>query len=225
MPISLVVFDIAGTTVEDNTGVGGCLMQALEADGISVQIAQVNAVMGIPKPTAIKKLIEATGETPDKARIDAIHADFQARMIEYYKTSPDVREVPGAGDVFKDLRSRGIKVALDTGFDRSIVSVILDRLGWDATVLDATAASDEVPRGRPFPDLIYNLMRATKVGDAAHVAKVGDTPSDLQEGTAAGCSLVIGVTEGTHTQAQLASHPHTHLVGSIRDVPALIASV
>lgn len=223
MAINLVVFDIAGTTVDDNNGVGNCLVAALQGDGIFVDLAMANSVMGIPKPIAIRQLIESVGESADKTRIDDIHREFQSRMIEYYRSSPDVKEVSGAAEVFKSLRSRGIKVALDTGFDRSIVAVILERLGWKDGVLDAVAASDEVPRGRPHPDLIYNLMRATKVNDAANVAKVGDTPSDLLEGNAAGCAMVIGVTEGTHTREQLAAHPHTHLIGSIREIPALLA--
>ena len=82
--------------------------------------------------------------------------------------------------------------------------------------------SDEVPRGRPFPDLVFRVMELTGVSDVKRVAKVGDTPSDLGEGTAAGCGWVIGVTEGTHTRAQLEGHPHTHLLGSIRELPALL---
>jgi phosphoglycolate phosphatase-like HAD superfamily hydrolase len=52
------------------------------------------------------------------------------------------------------------------------------------------------------------------------MAKVGDTPADLLEGSAAGCAWVIGVASGTHRLAELAIHPHTHLVESVRDVPA-----
>lgn len=66
------------------------------------------------------------------------------------------------------------------------------------------------------------VMRRTGVSSARSVAKVGDTPSDLQEGTAAGCGLVIGVTIGTHTRAQLAPHSHTRLIDSLDELPALL---
>jgi phosphoglycolate phosphatase-like HAD superfamily hydrolase len=79
-----------------------------------------------------------------------------------------------------------------------------------------------VERGRPFPDLIERAMSLTGVADPKAVAKVGDTPSDLHEGTAAGCSLVIGVTNGTHRHDQLAACPHTHLIGSLKELPALV---
>ena len=216
--VELVVMDIAGTTVLDPDGVGGALKAALTADGVDWVHEEVNAIMGIPKPIAITHLL---GEEPDPARVGRIHQDFQQRMIAYYREDSAVAEIPGATEVFAELQNRGIKVALDTGFDRTIVDVLLERLGWRG-LLDATVCSDEVPRGRPYPDLIFRAMELTGVTDVSRVVKVGDTPSDLQEGTAAGCGWVVGVTSGTHSEAQLKVHPHTHLIESIRDLPGLL---
>lgn len=178
--------------------------------------------MGIPKPLAIATLMEDAGVPAEPATVDAIHADFQQRMIEFYRTDADVLPIPGAEDVLRALRDRGIKVYLDTGFDRSIVDVLLGRLGWDSSVLDGSVTSDEVERGRPFPDLLHRAMELAGVLDPSEVAKVGDTPSDLAEGTAAGCALVVGVTYGTHSREQLESHPHTHLIDSIDELLGLI---
>ena len=140
-------------------------------------------------------MIESGGRPDLVARLDAIHADFVARMIRFYQTDPSVHEIAGASDTFRRLHAAGIKVALDTGFSRDIVDVILDRLGWnDRPLVDTTVTSDEVPRGRPHPDMIAKAMRDLGITDPRRVAKVGDTPSDLQEGTGAGCGLVIGVT-------------------------------
>ena len=82
-----------------------------------------------------------------------------------------------------------------------------------------------MPRGRPFPDMIHEAMRRTGVHESWRVAKVGDTPSDLQEGAAAGCALIIGVTAGTHSASLLRVHPHTHLVETVAAVPAIVAQV
>ena len=65
-------------------------------------------------------------------------------------------------------------------------------------------------------------MKLTGVAEAKEVAKVGDTPSDLQEGASAGCGLVIGVTNGTHRHDQLAAYPHAHLIASLQELPALV---
>ena len=222
MKFRLVVFDIAGTTVEDPDGVGGSLKAALTADEVPWDAPTVNSIMGIPKPLAIRYLLEAADLKPTAERIETIHRDFQTRMIRYYQTDPSVKPVEGAELVFQQLKGRGIAVALDTGFDRPIVDVLLKRLAWDRGIVDGSATSDEVGQGRPFPDLIFKLMDQFGIRDAKEVVKVGDTPSDLLEGTAAGCGMVVGVTSGTHSEELLLPHPHTHLIHSIRDLPALL---
>jgi len=221
MPIELVVFDMAGTTVHDADAVNRCFRAALAGAGLAVDAAAVNAVMGLPKPEAIRRLV---GSSPLADRVAAIHADFVERMRRHYGTDPDVGEVPGTAATFVRLRRAGIRVALDTGFSRDIAQVVIDRLGWGGAhpIIDASVTSDEVPHGRPHPDMIRHLMRRCGVGDPAHVAKVGDTPADLAEGHNAGCGLVVGVASGSHTRAELARHPHTHLIESVADLPALL---
>jgi phosphonatase-like hydrolase len=220
MQVRLVVFDIAGTTVHDGDAVSSTLRAALAAAGIAVEPEAVKAVMGLPKPEAIRRL---TGPGVARQRLDAVHEDFVARMRRCYESDPAVREAPGATATFAKLRAAGVKVALDTGFSRPIVDVLLRRLGWrQGEAIDASVTSDEVPRGRPHPDMIVHLMGKLGVSDARSVAKVGDTPSDLQEGTAAGCGWVVGVTSGTHPREQLAPVPHTHLVASLAELPAVL---
>jgi phosphonatase-like hydrolase len=221
----LVVFDIAGTTVYDGDAVGTCLREALRRVArLEFGRDEVNAVMGIAKPVAIARLLEGRlGRRPDECQVYEIHRDFEGRMLEHYRTSPQVREVEGAAAAFAALRGRGVKVALDTGFGRPITDAVLARLGWTVPdVVDATVTSDDVAAGRPAPDMIYEAMRLTGVADAARVVKVGDTPSDLHEGTNAGCGMVIGVTSGSHTADELRRHPHTALVGSVREVVGVV---
>jgi len=223
MNIDLVVFDMAGTTVNDEDGVNRCVRAALAEVGLEVTPEAVNEVMGIPKPLALKHLVESGGRQDLISRLDAIHADFVVRMIRFYQTDPSVHEIAGASDTFRRLHRAGIRVALDTGFSRDIAAVILDRLGWNNRALvDVTVTSDEVPRGRPHADMIAKAMRDLGITDAGRVAKVGDTPSDLEEGAAAGCGLVIGVTGGSHTAAQLEPFQHTHLIGTVAELPKLL---
>jgi phosphonatase-like hydrolase len=223
--VDLVIFDLAGTTVRDNGDiVGECLRAALAQAGLETDPAAVKGVMGLPKPEAIRRLVAASpAHVKLASRIAEIHADFAARMRQFYASDPFVAEIPGAAAAFARCRAGGIRVALDTGFSRDILDVVLARLGWRAgETIDASLASDEVARGRPHPDLIHRLMEQLGVHDASRVAKVGDTPADLEEGTRAGCGLVIGVTQGSHTRGDLLTSPHTHLVETVREVPALL---
>lgn len=223
--IQLVVFDIAGTTVRDDDAVGNCLREAL-AGYVTLSRADVNRVMGLPKPTAIRELLELKqpegGEVTEEL-VATIYEEFLQRMLRFYRTAPDVEPMPHAMETFYQLKEAGLYLALDTGFSRPIVDALLERLGWGrSSLFDATVASDEVPRGRPHADLILKAMTLTGVRDAHRVAKVGDTPADLLEGTAAGCGLVIGVTNGNHSREELSAHPHTHLIGELQELPAIV---
>lgn len=215
--IELVVFDLAGTTVYDGDAVADSFRAALAAAGVEPGRDAINAVMGLPKPEAIRVLLG--GDRP----VDAIHADFVRRMRHYYETAPAVREVPGAAAAFAALRRAGVKVALNTGFNREVADALLARLGWRVPeVIDATITSDEVPHGRPHPDMIRALVARLGVEDARKVAKVGDTRADLEEGANAGCGLNLGVTTGSFTREQLLACPHTRVLGSVAEVPAVV---
>lgn len=218
----LVVFDLAGTTVYDvGDVVAVSLARALrDLAGIEVTVDEVNVVMGIAKPKAIEHLLREANVDHTASRVELIHRHFVRTMIEHYRTSPTVREMPGTTEVFHALRSRGVRVTLDTGFSRDITDTILTRLGWVAEgLIDASITSDEVPQGRPAPFMIHRLMERFGVGDVRRVVKVGDTPSDLHEGTNAGCGRVIGVTNGSHTRAQLLAHPHTDIITGVIGLP------
>jgi phosphonatase-like hydrolase len=225
--IELVVFDLAGTTVEDGDAVNATFRATLAARHIEADPVAVNAVMGLPKPEAIRILLDEFGRLggmpPTPENIDAVHEEFTARMCAYYATDPSVREIPGAAGTFATLRQAGIKVALNSGFFRPIADALLGRLGWHVpAVIDAVVTSDEVRRGRPYPDMIQHLMMRLDVSDTRRVAKVGDTKADLEEGTNAGCGLVIGVTTGSSSPDQLRAYPHTHILASVAEVTAIL---
>jgi phosphonatase-like hydrolase len=219
MNLALVVFDMAGTTVDDGESVNRCLREAIAAAGLDVARDAVNAHMGRPKPEAIRALVAGT---PCESAVEDIYADFARRMKDCYARDPSLGEVPGSRRLFEQLRGARIRVALNTGFSRDIADTLLRRLGWHENIIDATITSDEVARGRPFPDMIEHLRARFQIADPRLVAKVGDTPADLDEGHNAGCGLVIGVTWGTHTREQLSGPPHTHLVDTIDELTALL---
>jgi phosphonatase-like hydrolase len=218
--IELVIFDMTATTVRDDDVVSRSFADALAAVGVSCSREEIRAVIGLARLEGIRLLLAgALGKRPEEAQVRAAYDEFLAQMTAHYRSDPRVQEMPGATEVFRRLKTAGYKIALDTGFSRPVADVILDRLGWrESGVLDATVTSDEVEHGRPHPDLVLEAMRRTGVREVQATAKVGDTPADLQEGMSAGCGLVIGVTNGTHSRAELMCCPHTHLVGNLMEL-------
>ncbi len=225
MGIRLVVFDVSGTTVHDGGGaVQRAMRDALAAAGVTVRPGAIEGVLGMAKPQAIRTVLEGHGRDELLPELPRIHEDFERRMISFYRHDPGVRPIDGADAVFARLRGAGVQVALGSGFSRTVLDAVLERVGWarPGATVDATIASDEVARGRPHPDMIDALR--TRLGGIPYpqVAKVGDTPVDLHEGTMARCGLVVGVLTGSHRRDSLATHPHDHLLDSIADLPALL---
>jgi len=228
MAIELVVFDLAGTTVNDNKDVHRVLQQALAQYDVPISIEDANLVMGIPKPVAIRTLLEqrySGARAIDTTWIDEIHTVFVENMIRFYREDAGVSEIPGTSEVFRMLKERKLKVAVDTGFDRQITEPLLDRLGWQRNnLIDASVTSDEVGSGRPHPDMIFRAMELTGVANVRNVAKIGDTASDVQEGRSAGCALVIAVTTGAFSEEALRAENPTHIIHNLRELAAILDS-
>jgi len=65
--------------------------------------------------------------------------------------------------------------------------------------------------------MILELCRRAGCSPAEAI-KVGDTPSDIEEGRAAGVGLNVGVLYGTHSENELMRLRPDALLGDIRDL-------
>jgi phosphonatase-like hydrolase len=215
--IRLVVSDMAGTTVKDSGEVARAFAAALADHGVETSAEQINAVRGASKREAIATLVAPKYGT-DAVRVEAVYGAFKNHLQRVF--TREAEPVDGAIDTFAWLRERGIKLVLNTGFDRDITGILLDALHW-RDVADAVICGDDVPQGRPAPYMIFRAMEATATGDVRQVLNIGDTVSDLQAARNAGVAVSVGVLSGAHKREQLMREPHTCLVGSVADLPGL----
>jgi phosphonatase-like hydrolase len=221
-PIQLVVFDLAGTTVQDDGAVLRCLVETARAHDLPGTPDELNALMGLNKREVFGMLAARRypAGSPEAEQIaDKALETFIAQMSAAYDAH--LAPIPGAEETFAFLRARGIKVATDTGFDATIGGLIMQRLDWPGRLIDLAVFSSDVMRGRPAPYMIFRAMERLGVLDVRQVMKVGDSPADLEEGANAGCGEVIGVLSGAHSAATLGPCRHTRLLQSVADLPAL----
>src|SRR5262249_41071886 len=119
MTIKLAIFDIAGTTLADDDAIVRAFKSAFEVYGFEINEEDINLLMGYKKPLAIQIMLEKLGKAFSEELVADIHREFEIKMLEHYENSPDVKPLPGAENVLKHLKQKGIRIALNTGFSRS----------------------------------------------------------------------------------------------------------
>lgn len=227
--IELVALDMAGTTIDEHGSVYAALHDAVAALGADVDDELVQEWMGTDKREAIAALVELGGGGRLEADgVERGYETFRSLLQARYREQPP-RPIDGVPDALAELRASGVQVALTTGFARDVAEPLMAGLGWtvggDRSTVDAVVCADEVAAGRPAPYLIFRAMERTDARRVDRVLVAGDTLVDLRAGMNAGVAAVVGVGTGKLSLEQLAVEPHTHLLASVADLPALVASL
>lgn len=216
----LVVLDMAGTTVDDRDEVYRVLREAVQREGARVDDTTFQRWMGTEKRAAITHLLDVGGIDPDDELVETAFAWFLTELARTYTEAPPV-PLPGVEQALRALRDAGIAIALTTGFSRDIADMILGRMGWEVgpdELLDAVVCGDEVPAGRPAPDMIRAAMAITGVEDPAAVLSAGDTAVDIASARAAGATAV-GVLTGHLSREDVLAEGADLVLDSVADLP------
>lgn len=223
-PIDLVALDMAGTTIDDRGAVYDALRQAVEETGATVDPGDLQTWMGTDKLTAIGALMRLGGVDPSGGADAAGFERFRTILAASYEASPPVA-LPGVEEAFRELRDRGVRIALTTGFDDGVVSPLLASIGWEVGgILDAVVTTSDVPAGRPAPYLIHRAMERTGRTDVRRVLAAGDTAVDLRAARNAGV-VAVGVLSGALSREDLEREDHDAILDSVADLPGYMESV
>lgn len=224
--IQLAVFDISGTTVKDNGEITEAFQNTFKQKGYNITADKIAAVMGYKKTDAIQTLLQEFAEDKsviNESYINEMHAYFIKEMIDYYKTTNDLKALPYVEETFDFLKKNNVKIGLDTGFYNDITDVVVERLGWlKNKMVDYVISSNQAKEGRPQPYMIQELMKQANVSDPKKVIKTGDTEVDINEGRNADCLFSIAVTTGAYKKEELVLHHPDFIIDSMQQLPALL---
>ena len=236
--IKLVIADMAGTTMQDLHEVELCFQKACEATLLNATPKEILAYQGWKKITVFRELwANQIGENNPEVelRAQASFGAFTQILEEHYKTST-ILPTEGTLLLLSTLRNMGIKIALTTGFYRTVTDLLLHKLGWlnglnangynesGLSVIDLSLCSDDVVNGRPAPDMIFLAMEKLGITNPDEVLNIGDTPNDLESGYRAGVKFSLGLTNGTHSFEQLAPYNKHGLLGSMVELEEQFAN-
>ena len=219
----MIVFDMAGTTVDEDNVVYKTLQDAIVHYSYPVSLDQVLEFgAGKEKLQAIIDILENTGFKVSPENIDLIFAYFIDKLAKNYDTL-DVKPLPDVERTFKHLKERNIKVVLNTGYNRKTAESLIVKLGWEeSNQFDLLITASDVDNNRPRPDMILLAMSKLNILDPKKVLKVGDSTVDIQEGQNAECLLSIGITSGAHTREQLREADPDFIINNVSELIGII---
>jgi phosphonatase-like hydrolase len=217
-PVSLIVFDLGGTTIRDRGEVIAAFTAALHCAHIAFDADDLLEWRGASKREVLAGLVARQGLPALQA--EQIYANFSTLLKARFSSAADLAFATAAA-TFVQLKAAGMRLALNSGFDRDIVDQVLASVDWPANTFDAIVCAGDVAHGRPAPDMIALSMNRTGIDSGDRVAVVGDTRLDLEAGWRAGAAYRIGVLSGANDRATLEQGPYTHIVADCAAVPAI----
>lgn len=179
--IRAVLFDVDGVLLDSDD----CLVELY---------GRVFESMGLQRPTR-QEVLKYSGSTArgwirnllPKASEEELDLAMKSTKACHSRIRSMQGVMPHARVVLRELRRRGIKIAIVTNQQKFGVTFTLERIGIG---FDAVASLSRGLKPKPAPDLLFKALKRLKVRPA-EVLYVGDTIFDVKAGAAAGVRTVI----------------------------------
>ncbi len=203
--IRAVIFDWAGTTIDHGSRAPvEVFTEVFRRSGVELTAAEARGPMGRAKREHIAALFALPrvasawrsrhGRGPADEDVERLYAEFLPLQAQVLARHCDV--IAGVPGVVDELRRRGVKVGSTTGYTRALMDVVapLARAGgFDPEVI---ICSDDVPRGRPAPWMVFRAAERLDVYPISGVVVVDDTPVGIEAGRNAGAATVAVTRTG-----------------------------
>ena len=180
--IEAVVFDLDGVLIQSEEVWDAVRERYVRERGGRYDIEVQRAMMGMSAPEWSTYLADEAGVPEAPAQINA---DVVDRMLEAYRR--ELPLLPGAVEVVGRIAAR-FPLALASSSNRAIFEEVL-RLAGLADAFQATVSSEEVPQGKPAPDLYLEAARRLGVAPE-RCAAVEDSHSGIRSAHAAGMRVI-----------------------------------
>jgi phosphonoacetaldehyde hydrolase len=199
--LKALVLDWAGTTVDFGSVAPARTLQLVFAKAeIQLADAEVRHDMGLPKKDHIRKILaiprvrdmwrELHGRMPAETDVEEIYQQFIPLQLSCLSEHSGL--IPGVLESVKRFRVRGLKIGSTTGYTRAMLDLLVEKSAKAGYRPDCSLSPGDVGKGRPEPFMLYENAVRLQVYPLAAIAKVGDTPADIEEGLNAG-AWSIGV--------------------------------
>jgi HAD superfamily hydrolase (TIGR01509 family) len=180
--IEAVIFDLDGVLIDSEAVWDRARRQVAEENGGRWLEGATRAMMGMSSPEWSAYMHAELGV---KLTAEEISASVVSRVATLYER--DLPLIPGARETVLGLAPE-FRLGLASSANRPIIELVLERAGLTSSFA-ATVSSEEVPKGKPAPD-VY-LEAAHRLGIVAEkCAAVEDSSNGLRSAAAAGTKVI-----------------------------------
>lgn len=184
--IPAVVLDWAGTTIDHGCLAPVAALQAVFAGhGMPVSAAEARVGMGLPKKEHLRALLAARGAA---AATEALYPELERALFAALEAHSGL--IAGTLDFVAGMRARGVRIGTTTGYPAAMMRTVAIAAARQGYVPDAIVTPDDVPAGRPAPQMIAANAARLHTPPLSSLVKIGDTPADVAEGRNAGAWTV-----------------------------------
>lgn len=207
--VKMLVFDMAGTTVNEHGIVYKTMYETLSNYGLGIKPADLDKWHGVHKYEVFEhflsnnEIFNMHNDSKQEMLKNDINDRFNKSLKEKYFSSDEISLIhEDLPLIFNNIRKNDIKIALNTGYNKDIQHLIIKKLSMNEFI-DDYISSEEVPKGRPYPFMINTLMERNGIENPNEVIKFGDTKVDVLEGINANCLASVGVLSGADKENML----------------------
>jgi HAD superfamily hydrolase (TIGR01509 family) len=177
-----VIFDLDGVLMDSEQLWNGAKEALVREAGGRWSDEAPTVMMGMSSPEWAAYLHDELGVPMD---VDTINRDVVRRMEEGYRR--ELPLLPGAADAVRSLAARW-PLGLASSSNRELIDLVLELAGF-ADAFRVTVSSEEVPRGKPAPDVYLATARRLGVAPERCVA-IEDSSNGLRSAAAAGMTVI-----------------------------------
>ena len=199
-----MLLDVDGTLVDTNYLHTVAWARAFRKAGIEVPMSTIHRHVGMGSDKMIQSLA---------GREDSSLSDAHSR--EYAQFRGDVHGFPAAGDLLRELHSRGLRVVLATSAKEDDMPVLMKAIGADDAI-DEIVTSKEVEESKPAPDIFKVALERAGL-EAARTLTVGDSVWDVEASERIGVRC-LGVCTGGTSRDELERAGATAVYDDVADL-------
>ena len=213
----MLICDMAGTIIQERGIVYNALFNTVKLINPTIERREINNFYGCNKTEIIDYFVDQQKMDSPEVVKSNLNSEFNYFLKKEYTENPNVTLIhENLPYFFNALREQDIKICLNTGYNKDIQKLLIDKFNLSEYV-DDYISSQEVSRGRPYPFMINKLMERNNLKDPKSVIKIGDTVADIIEGKNANCNTV-GVLSGASTKSILHKYKPDFIIDSIMNL-------